>query len=97
MMISRDCRFSEFVGAVRGKDYFDIIQLAEREATSAERLFLRVRTDEPRKTRCGKDYAERIKRLIDHMRFEVKPRARFAQDDEVFATFNLERRPRRGM
>jgi len=96
-MISKECKFSEFMVAVRDKDYFDVIQLAEQEATDAERLFLRVRADEPQKTRCGEDYAERIKQLIDYMRYEVKPRIRTAGDAELFAAFNPERRPRRGM
>jgi hypothetical protein len=96
-MISRECRFSEFVGAVRDKDYFEVIQLAEREATAAERLLLRVRTDEAHKARCGRDYARRIKRLIDYMRYEVKPRARSGRDEEIFAAFGRERRLRRGI
>jgi hypothetical protein len=95
-MISKECKFSEFIGAVRGKDYFDVLELAEREATEAERLFLRVRASEPRRTLCGKDYAQRIKLLIDYMRYEVKPLAAFARDAEVFAAFNLDRKPRRG-
>ena len=96
-MISRECRFSEFMGAVRGKDYFEVMQLAEREATAAERLFLRMGADEPNKLRCGRDYARRIKLLIDYMRYEVKPRAKFAREDEFFAALDLARRPRRGM
>ncbi len=96
-MISRECRFSEFVGAVRDKDYFEVIQLAEREATAAERLLLRVRTDEHHQARCGRDYARRIKRLIDYMRYEVKPRTRSGHDEEIFAAFGRERRLRRGI
>jgi hypothetical protein len=96
-MISRECHFSEFVGAVRGKDYYEVMQLAELEATAAERLFLRVRTDEPCKQRCGKDYARRIKLLIDYLRYEVKPRAKFARDDDLFSKLDLGRRARRGM
>jgi len=96
-MISRECHFSEFVGAVRGKDYYEILQLAELEATAAERLFLRVRSDEPSKLRCGKDYARRIKLLIDYLRYEGKPRAKFARDDDVFSTLYLSRRARRGI
>ncbi len=96
-MISRECRFSEFVGAVRGKDYYEVMQLAELEATAAERLFLRVRADEPSKQRCGKDYARRIKLLIDYLRYEVKPRAKFARDDDVFSTLDLRRGARRGI
>lgn len=96
-MISKECEFSEFISAVRDKDYFDVIDLAEREATAAERFFLRVRSAEPRKTRCGKDYAQRIKLLIDYMRYDVKPRARFAPDAAVLAAFDLKRKPRRGL
>ncbi len=96
-MISRECIFSEFVGAVRDKDYFEVIHLAEREATAAERLLLRVRADEPRETRCGRDYARRIKRLIDYMRYEVRPRTRSGRDEEIFAAFDRERRVRRGI
>ncbi len=98
-MISSDCRFSEFMGALKGKDYYEIIQMAEREATAAERLFLRVRATEPRTTRCGKDYAERIKHLIDYLRYEVKPHSKFGPDEVVFAAFDLDlgRRPCRGI
>jgi hypothetical protein len=96
-MISRECQFSEFMGAVLGKDYFDVIELAEREATETERLLLRVHGDDSRRTRCGKDYAQRIKLLIDYMRYEVKPHAKFARDDAAFAAFDRGRRPRRGM
>jgi hypothetical protein len=85
------------MAALRDKEYFDVIQLAEREATEAERLFLRVREEEPRKTRCGKDYAQRIKQFIDYMRYEVKPRLRSGPDAELFTAFNPERRPRRGL
>jgi len=95
-MISKECHFSEFVGAVRGKDYYEVIHLAELEATAAERLFLRVRTNEPCKQRCGKDYARRIKLLIDYLRYEVKPRAKFTRDSEVFSTLDLRPRARRG-
>jgi hypothetical protein len=97
VMISKECRFSDFVGALRDKDFFEILHLADQEATAAERLFLRPRVDPATRQRCGKEYAERIKRLIYYMRYEVKPRATFARDAEAFAAFNLERRPRRGM
>jgi hypothetical protein len=90
-MISKDCNFSEFMGAVRDKDFFEVIRLADLEATAAERLLLRVRTDETRKSLCGKDYARRIKQFIDYMRFEVKPRRELGCDAELFAAFDLKR------
>jgi hypothetical protein len=97
VMISQECKFSDFVGAVRNKNYFEIIHLADQEATAAERLFLRPRIDSVTRQRCGREYAERIKQFIDYMRYEVKPRGKSAGDAEIFATFNPERRPRRGL
>ncbi len=96
-MISKECKFLDFVGAVQNKNYFEIIHLADQEATAAERLFLQPRVDKTARQRCGRDYAERIKQLIDYMRYEVKPRGKRAGDAEIFAAFNPEQRPRRGV
>jgi hypothetical protein len=96
-MISKECKFSDFVGAVQNKNYFEILHLADQEATAAERLFLQPRNDTITRQRCGRDYAERIKQLIDYMRYEVRPRGKRAGDAEIFATFNPEQRPRRGV
>lgn len=96
-MISKECKFFDFAVAVRNKNYFEIIHLADQEATEAERLFLRTRSDRAVKQSCGKEYAERIKQFIDYMRYEVKPRGKSTGDAEIFATFNPERRPRRGV
>ena len=96
-MISKECKFSDFVGAVQNKNYFEILHLADQEATAAERLFLRSRIDTITRQRCGRDYAVRIKQLIDYMRYEVKPHARSAGDAEVFAAVNPERRSQRGL
>lgn len=96
-MISRDCKFSEFVGAVRNKDYHEILLLADREATEAERKRMRRRSDDPLGERCGKLYAERIKQLIEYMRYEVRPRLRDARDAELFESLRPVRRPRPGI
>jgi hypothetical protein len=96
-MISKECNFSDFAGAVRGKTYFEILHLADQEATEAERLFLRRRIDTVTRQRCGREYAERIKQFIDYMRYEVRPRGKSTGDAEIFASFNPERRPRRGV
>jgi hypothetical protein len=96
-MISKECKFSDFVGAVRNKNYFEILHLAHQEATEAERLFLRPGADPAARERCNREYAEQIKQLIDYMRYEVRPRARSARDAQIFAALNPERRLRRGL
>lgn len=96
-MISKECKFSDFAGAVVNKNYFEILHLADQEATEAERLFLRPKVDNVTRQRCGREYAERIKQFIDYMRYEVKPRGKSARDAGIFAAFNPERRPRRGL
>jgi hypothetical protein len=97
VMISKECKFSDFAAAVRNKNYFEILHLADQEATEAERLLLRRRFDTVTRQRCGKEYAERIKQFIDYLRYEVKPRGKNAGDAEIFATFTPERRTRRGV
>ncbi len=72
-MISSDCRFIDFLQGVRGRSPDEILRLAEEEATRAERLSLRFRGG-PVGARCGEDYAERLKQLIDYLRFSIKPR-----------------------
>jgi len=96
-MISKECKFLDFVGAIRNKDYFEILQLADQEATAAERLFLRSRTDASIQRRCSREYAERIKQLIAYMRYEVKPGAHSTGDAVIFAAINPQRRPQRGI
>lgn len=96
-MISKECKFSDFVVAVRNKNYFEILHLADQEATAAERLFLKPRVGNSVRQLCGRDYAERIKHLIDYMRYEVKPRGRSTGDAEIFAAFDPQQRPQRGL
>ena len=96
-MISKECKLSEFIGAVRGKDHYEVIQLADREATEAERLFLRLKADNVARQCCGRKYAEQIKQLINYMRYEVKPRVRAPGDAQLLATLNPDRQPGRGL
>lgn len=72
-MISSDCRFVDFLRMVSGRSREEILRLAEEEATRAERLSLRSRGG-PVGERCGEDYAERLKQLIDYLRFTIQPR-----------------------
>ena len=71
-MISKECRILEFIDAIRGKDYYDAVRLADLEATEAERLLLRSSRGGER-PRCGRAYAQTIKHLITYMRYGVLP------------------------
>ncbi len=71
-MISQSCDFDEFLERVRGRDYLEIIYLADKEATEAERLKYRSRArklDPPEACVC---YADLLKGFIRFMRYGVK-------------------------
>lgn len=74
-MISPTCRIDEFVHMVINQDYLEIIFLAEKEATEAERnLFQPNKVAEDKKKDIG-EYARTLKDLMDYLRFSVKPSA----------------------
>jgi hypothetical protein len=71
-MISQSCDFDEFLESVRDRDYLDVIYLADKEATEAERLKYRSRAG---RTLCSEtcvDYADALKGFIRYMRYGVK-------------------------
>jgi hypothetical protein len=71
-MISDRCDFSEFVRQAQGQNYEDIIYLADREATEAERRFYHHGTVDKEKLICGQDYAQCLKAFISYMRYGIK-------------------------
>jgi hypothetical protein len=71
-MISQSCDFDEFIESVRDRDYLEVIYLADKEATEAERLKYRSkhrRLDPP--GACA-GYADVLKGFICFMRYGVK-------------------------
>jgi hypothetical protein len=96
-MISKDCNMTDFAGALRDKDYFEVIRLADLEATEAERLGLRARVDSARRQRCGKEYAELLKHFISYVRYGVVPRGLSRRDLEIFQSLTPASRPQRGL
>jgi hypothetical protein len=72
-MISKECRILDFIDAIRGKDYYDAVHLADLEATAAERLLLRPAGRRAPGQSCGPAYAQTIKHLIAYMRYGVPP------------------------
>lgn len=71
-MISDRCDFNEFVLKAKGRDYHDIIYLADREATEAERRFYHSSAPDQDQALCGQGYAKSLKSFIVFMRHGIK-------------------------
>jgi hypothetical protein len=73
-MISENCSIHEFVESVKGKETWEVITLAVEEATRADRMYYHTCHDAGEGMHNGLDYSRQLKRLINYLRFEVKPR-----------------------
>ncbi len=71
-MISQSCDFDEFLESVRDRDYLDVIYLADKEATEAERLKYRSKTRRLVAPEACEGYADVLKGFIRYMRYGVK-------------------------
>ena len=71
-MISTDCNFEKFVREIKGRDYYDVIYLAEKEATQAWR---RSYNNQSRicSSEASRKYQQKLIGLIDYMRHGLKP------------------------
>mgnify|MGYP006288776273 FL=1 len=72
-MISDRCDFDDFVSKTTGSDYHEIIYLADREATAAQRRVFHTGVSDDEKARCGYQYAECLKDFIAYLRYGIKP------------------------
>ena len=71
-MISQSCDFDEFMDSIRDLDYLQVIYLADKEATEAERLKYRSRTGRIVPPEACAGYADVLKGFIRFMRYGVK-------------------------
>ncbi len=71
-MISQSCDFDEFLERVRDRNYLEVIYLADKEATEAERLRYRSRIRRPDPPEMCAGYADALKGFIRFMRYGVK-------------------------
>lgn len=71
-MISQSCDFDEFLERVRDRDYLEVIYLADKEATEAERLKYRSRAGKLDPPEACAAYADALKGFIRFMRYGVK-------------------------
>jgi len=72
VMISQSCDFDEFIERVKDRDYLEVIYLADKEATEAERLRYRSRIRRPDPPEVCSGYADALKGFIRFMRYGVK-------------------------
>jgi hypothetical protein len=88
-MISSDCDFEQFVREISGKDYYDVIYLAEKEATQAWRRNYRNLSGT-----CGNEasrkYQAKLIDLILFMRHGLKPKSFSEQDFQLCIQLNNE-------
>lgn len=71
-MISRDLRFDEFLHAMRGRDFGDVMEAAMKESAEAQQAHRNV----PRRTmskRPALNYYEQLSSLVFFLRNGVKP------------------------
>ena len=80
-MISDRCSIDEFVDSVKGKSSWEVIALAVEEATSADRLIRR-----PGRWEEGQRYSQHLKRLINLLRYEIKPKR---HKDKIYQLYTL--------
>jgi hypothetical protein len=72
-MISPNYDINEFLEEIRDKKFYDIIFMANKEATEVERIALHSGHVRGKKNNCG-DYANNLKELIFFLRYTVKPK-----------------------
>ena len=72
IMISQDCNIVEFVDAMKGRPYSEIIMRANHEATLAERCLYRREKCPADDTACIR-YSKQLKDLIFYLRYSTRP------------------------
>jgi hypothetical protein len=73
-MISSKFDINEFLEAQRDRDYFDIVFLADKEATEAERIALKSGYEIGEREKNVKAYANDLKDLIIFLRSNIRPK-----------------------
>jgi hypothetical protein len=71
-MISSNCDINEFLEEIGDKELYDIIFMANQEATEVERIALHSGHVTGEKNNCEKDYANNLKELIFFLKYTVK-------------------------
>jgi hypothetical protein len=72
-MISAACDFEQFVEAIKDKDYFEVVYLANQEATEAWRRSYRLRTSPGAQRQNSVAYEHVLKGFISYLRYGLTP------------------------
>ena len=72
-MASPKCEIDNFVKAVEGKGHHEVLSMALKEATIAERRRFRTSATVVDGQSCGETYAGFLKDLIRYLRYETNP------------------------
>jgi hypothetical protein len=72
-MASVKCDIENFIKSVEGKDHYEVLSMALKEATHAERHRFRTSAAVSDKHTCSETYAGFLKDLILYMRYETSP------------------------
>jgi hypothetical protein len=83
-MISSSCDFKEFAETIMDDDRINILYMAEREATDAERQSYRIKTSRTDREKCGKQYADTLKCFLSFMRYGIKSASVSDDDYKLF-------------
>lgn len=83
-MISSTFDFEQFADSVKDEDFFDVIHLAEQEATKARRISNKNKSLSNTDFDLCRSYQSKLKGLIHFMRYGVKPNGLNEQDNQLF-------------
>ena len=85
-MILPSYRIDDFINTViKNNDYMDVIYLAEKEATEAERKLYHPGLAE-KAVRAGvKKYTKELKYLLWYLRFNIKPSVIYKDYEQLFS------------
>lgn len=72
-MVSSECDFEQFVDAIKGMDAYEIIYLADKEATEAWRASLKRKDLPSADINKHKIYQNKLIGLIDYFRQSIGP------------------------
>ncbi|MGD8293319.1 MAG: hypothetical protein PVF37_16530 [Desulfobacterales bacterium] len=73
-MISANCDILEFIPELENKNYFEMIDLLDKEATEAERQLYNPNVRNSNQQICGAEYVSELKNIIFYLRYGARPK-----------------------
>jgi hypothetical protein len=73
-MISANCDILELIPKLENKNFFEMIDLLNREATEAERQLYNPNISGSKEQICGSGYVSDLKNIIFYLRYGARPK-----------------------